>query len=357
MFGLKFCRQVRIEAYIVEFYCYEYQLIIELDGVAHDNPKQVQHDAERNARLEKLGYRVLRVPNGMVIKNAGDFVAQIRLSLPSPGPSGHPLPEGEGTEPKISPSCTIENDPGFSLVECLVALSITLSISLFVFQLFQQNAAAFNDQNTLSEMQQNARLVTYQIADEIRLAGQEMPIYGSIYDTSPYEPQAAILNGSTSSRINFRAGLSAIDTNVTGAIPQDFAIGTTRTIGVGSAAALYTSLGSTPSGRFVYIWGPGANGSWGWIRAAVSGISSSTNTVTLTPQQIGDGCRNAGPNGILGDADDFERFTSPPTLSLEEATAVFLNAGSIWQASASNMTNLTTPTWSAAQEVSPTSRP
>ena len=89
MFGLKFRRQVPIENFIVDFYCHELRLIVELDGLVHDEPQQMRRDRQRNARLQKLGYRILRVPNGMVMKDQELFADEIRRFLPSPGP----LPE------------------------------------------------------------------------------------------------------------------------------------------------------------------------------------------------------------------------------------------------------------------------
>ena len=96
MYGLKFRRQVPIENYIVDFYCDELQLIVELDGIVHDDPQQMKKDERRTIRLQQLGFKILRVANGMVMHAPDKFDEQIRRYLPSPGPSGHPLPEGEG---------------------------------------------------------------------------------------------------------------------------------------------------------------------------------------------------------------------------------------------------------------------
>jgi very-short-patch-repair endonuclease len=96
MFGLKFRRQVPLDRFIVDFYCHEIRLIIELDGLVHDDPRQILKDEQRNARLKALGYQILSVPNGMVMKDQELFIEEIRRFLPSPGPSGRPLPEGEG---------------------------------------------------------------------------------------------------------------------------------------------------------------------------------------------------------------------------------------------------------------------
>src|SRR5262249_30658255 len=102
MFGLKFRRQVRIAGFIVDFYCHELRLIVELDGLVHDDPVQFKKDRARDARLEKLGYKILRVANGMVMHAPDLFAEEIRKYAPSCTPSPgaeeprHPLPEGEG---------------------------------------------------------------------------------------------------------------------------------------------------------------------------------------------------------------------------------------------------------------------
>ncbi|HUT91164.1 MAG TPA: endonuclease domain-containing protein [Thermoguttaceae bacterium] len=59
--GLKFRRQEPIGPYIVDFCCRELKLIVELDGMSHDD-KQVR-DEVREQWLREQGYRVFRVTN------------------------------------------------------------------------------------------------------------------------------------------------------------------------------------------------------------------------------------------------------------------------------------------------------
>jgi hypothetical protein len=103
---LKFRRQVPIDRYIVDFYCPEIRVIIEIDGGIHDQPKQAERDEERNKRLLELGYKLLRVPNEDVLKDPEWFTERIRSLHPSPGAARHPLPSGEGfhSTPDSSPS-------------------------------------------------------------------------------------------------------------------------------------------------------------------------------------------------------------------------------------------------------------
>ena len=57
--GLKFRRQSRIGPFIVDFYCAEAELIVEVDGLVHRG-QEIQ-DRERKEGLEELGLRVLRL--------------------------------------------------------------------------------------------------------------------------------------------------------------------------------------------------------------------------------------------------------------------------------------------------------
>lgn len=67
--GRKFRRQHSIENYIVDFYCYEERLVVELDGEIHNNANQQEYDDLRTQRLKELGNTVLRFENKMVFDN------------------------------------------------------------------------------------------------------------------------------------------------------------------------------------------------------------------------------------------------------------------------------------------------
>jgi very-short-patch-repair endonuclease len=94
--GLKFRRQVPIDRYIVDFYCHEIRVIVEIDCGVHDRPGQAEWDAKKNARLEELGYRILHVANEIVLNDQETFSEMIHALYPSPAASRHPLPSGEG---------------------------------------------------------------------------------------------------------------------------------------------------------------------------------------------------------------------------------------------------------------------
>jgi uroporphyrinogen-III synthase len=94
--GLKFRRQVPIDRYIVDFYCHEIRVIVEIDGGVHGRPGQAKWDVKRNERLKELGYKVLRITNEDVLNHPDCLTEMSRTLDPSPAASRHPLPSGEG---------------------------------------------------------------------------------------------------------------------------------------------------------------------------------------------------------------------------------------------------------------------
>ena len=68
-YPVKFSRQKVMGNYIVDFYCAEAKLVIELDGSQHYEPDEAKKDAERTAFLEQYGLRVLRFANNEVNEN------------------------------------------------------------------------------------------------------------------------------------------------------------------------------------------------------------------------------------------------------------------------------------------------
>ena len=65
--GYKFTRQKPLGDYIVDFYCSELRLVIEIDGDSHAENRE--YDKARTEALSQLGLRVLRYTNGDVCNN------------------------------------------------------------------------------------------------------------------------------------------------------------------------------------------------------------------------------------------------------------------------------------------------
>jgi len=67
--GLKFFRQYSFGPYILDFYCTEKSLAIELDGGQHNLPEKREYDADRTAYLEAHGVEVIRFWNSDVMQD------------------------------------------------------------------------------------------------------------------------------------------------------------------------------------------------------------------------------------------------------------------------------------------------
>ena len=59
--GLKFRRQHPVGPYILDFYCPEQGLAVEVDGMIHGDAEQLRHDARRTTWLATKGVSVLRI--------------------------------------------------------------------------------------------------------------------------------------------------------------------------------------------------------------------------------------------------------------------------------------------------------
>lgn len=72
MDGVKFRRQVSIGYFIVDFYSFEKNLVIELDGYHHFTEEGKAYDEERDVFMESRGIKVLRFKNAEVIGDVGE---------------------------------------------------------------------------------------------------------------------------------------------------------------------------------------------------------------------------------------------------------------------------------------------
>lgn len=68
--GVHICRQqALLGRFITDFSCAQARLCIEIDGDTHAEPGQEQYDAARTARLNEMGYRVIRFTDEEVARN------------------------------------------------------------------------------------------------------------------------------------------------------------------------------------------------------------------------------------------------------------------------------------------------
>ena len=89
--GHKFLRQHIIGDYIVDFFCRDCQLVIEVDGGYHSERTQQEDDAVRQQCLEEMGYKVIRFTNEEVLFNLDKTINTIMFNL-----QGSVLPPKQG---------------------------------------------------------------------------------------------------------------------------------------------------------------------------------------------------------------------------------------------------------------------
>ena len=93
--GLKFVRQHPFNRYIVDFYCAELKLIIEIEGGIHQMPDQVEYDRNRFEELGLRGLRILRFSNEEVLCNTKEVLDKINRLKSDHGPGSRDGPTGQ----------------------------------------------------------------------------------------------------------------------------------------------------------------------------------------------------------------------------------------------------------------------
>jgi very-short-patch-repair endonuclease len=76
--GKKFRRQHSIGPYIVDFYCPECRLVVEVDGQPHYELIADEYQLERTAYLERLGMKILRFENRLIFEALDAVLQTIR---------------------------------------------------------------------------------------------------------------------------------------------------------------------------------------------------------------------------------------------------------------------------------------
>ena len=69
MMGYQFLRQRPIDKFIVDFFCKELKLVIEVDGLTHMFEENFEKEFNRQKRLEELGYVVIRFSDDEVLNH------------------------------------------------------------------------------------------------------------------------------------------------------------------------------------------------------------------------------------------------------------------------------------------------
>ena len=94
LYGAKFRRQHQFGPYVLDFYCADLHLVIEVDGGYHAEQEQAEYDAIRSDELKSAGVTVVRFTNGDVLGDADavaghlwDLVVGVATGEGAPEPS------------------------------------------------------------------------------------------------------------------------------------------------------------------------------------------------------------------------------------------------------------------------------
>ncbi|MCA0333242.1 MAG: HsdR family type I site-specific deoxyribonuclease [Bacteroidetes bacterium] len=126
--NLKFRRQHQIGHYIVDFYCHERKLIVELDGAVHFTTERQKHDSTRDKYLTSSGFNIIRFRNDEVLNNIEDVLSKI-VSSNLPSPAGRGV-GGEGNFSRKGGVIWHTQGSGKSLTMVMLAQAIALEPSI-----------------------------------------------------------------------------------------------------------------------------------------------------------------------------------------------------------------------------------
>ena len=90
MLGRKFRRQHGIGPFIVDFYCHECKLAIEIDGATHWTKTAKEYDLHREKYIREYGIHVLRFANSEVVENLDGVLMTIAEAVKGTPPLAPP---------------------------------------------------------------------------------------------------------------------------------------------------------------------------------------------------------------------------------------------------------------------------
>ena len=79
--GFRFRRQHPVKDFVVDFFCYEKMLVIEVDGTVHRDSKQAERDEQRTLILKQIGIREIRFTNNDVNYHIDQVIENIESAL------------------------------------------------------------------------------------------------------------------------------------------------------------------------------------------------------------------------------------------------------------------------------------
>ncbi|HET7461125.1 MAG TPA: endonuclease domain-containing protein [Longimicrobium sp.] len=90
--GVRFRRQHPVGQFILDFWCPEARLAVEVDGEVHDGADQQEKDTHRTTLLDQYGYKVIRFRNDEVLRELPSVEARLRDEIAARGVALPPSP-------------------------------------------------------------------------------------------------------------------------------------------------------------------------------------------------------------------------------------------------------------------------
>jgi very-short-patch-repair endonuclease len=81
--GYRFLRQYSVDHFVIDFYCPELKLAVEVDGDVHEIPQQKEYDKARQKYLEEFGIEFVRIKNEEFLGNPNQAFGKIEKKITS----------------------------------------------------------------------------------------------------------------------------------------------------------------------------------------------------------------------------------------------------------------------------------
>jgi very-short-patch-repair endonuclease len=95
--GYPFRRQRPVLQYIADFFCKELLLIIEIDGITHDNEISHTKDIQREETLAQAGFKIVRFTDEEVLNNMAGVILKLEKVISDMETSTPLIPRQRGT--------------------------------------------------------------------------------------------------------------------------------------------------------------------------------------------------------------------------------------------------------------------
>jgi very-short-patch-repair endonuclease len=81
MLGYKFRRQYSVNHFVIDFYCPELKLAVEIDGASHNNPEQQKKDISRQKYVEAFNIKIVRIKDKELLENPNKAFNKLEAAI------------------------------------------------------------------------------------------------------------------------------------------------------------------------------------------------------------------------------------------------------------------------------------